>query len=152
MGSPGHGHLLLLHRLQQRRLGLGRGAVDFIRQQQVAKDGARLKTQFLAAAAIDEHLGAHDVGRQQVGRELDPRELQVQRQPPPAPSIHTLHHHSSIISAPRFDDLPPHDKLGDLRTNAVERFDEPLDRVCVRCNGGHGCESPCAVLRRRPRE
>jgi hypothetical protein len=34
-------HLALLHRLQQRGLGLGRRAVDLVGQQQVGEDRAR---------------------------------------------------------------------------------------------------------------
>ena len=34
------GHAMLLHRLKQRGLGLGRGAVDFIRQDDIGKNGS----------------------------------------------------------------------------------------------------------------
>ena len=36
-----HGHAALLHRLEQRRLGLGRRAVDLVAQHQVGEDRAR---------------------------------------------------------------------------------------------------------------
>ena len=65
--------LPFLHRLQQGRLGLGRGAVDLVGQQQVAEDrpGRELEDERLRI----ENVHAHDVGRHQVGRELDAVEL-----------------------------------------------------------------------------
>ena len=66
----------LLHRLQQRRLGLGRRAVDLVRQQQLAEDRPAVDDE--AAGLEVEQVGADDVARQQVGRELDAAELQAQ--------------------------------------------------------------------------
>jgi hypothetical protein len=81
---PGHrvggavdGDLALGHGLQQRRLRLGRGAVDLVGQHQVVEDGARAKGE--GAVAPVPHAQAHDVGRQQVGRELHPAEAGVER-------------------------------------------------------------------------
>ncbi len=63
---------MLLHRLQQRRLGARAGAVDLVGHQQLAEDRARNEAEAaLAARALLQHLAAHDVGRHQVGRELD---------------------------------------------------------------------------------
>ena len=66
----------LLHGFQQRRLGLGRGAVDFVRQQQFAED--RPLRHGEAAGLEVEQVDAQDVARHQVGRELYAAELQPQ--------------------------------------------------------------------------
>jgi hypothetical protein len=73
VGGVPDGDLLLLHGLEQRALHLGGRAVDLVGQHQVREDGALLGAE-LAALLVVEH-GAHHVGRQQVGRELDAREL-----------------------------------------------------------------------------
>ena len=64
-------HLLLLHRLQQRRLRLGRRPVDLVRQQQVGEDRSGLEAELALAVLLDQDVRADDVGRHQVGRELD---------------------------------------------------------------------------------
>ena len=71
------GHLLLLHRLQQRALHLGRRAVDFIGQQQVGKHRPLPRGEFPGLGVVD--LRARHVCRQHVRRELDTREIHVQR-------------------------------------------------------------------------
>ena len=78
---PPRAHPRLLHRLQQRRLGLRRGAVDLVGEQEVAEHRARdeAKPPPSAARVLLEHLRAGDVRGHQVGRELHPRELQVER-------------------------------------------------------------------------
>ncbi len=63
--------LLLLHRLEEGRLGLGRGTVDLVGQHEVGEDRSRLEAELPAAILLDQDVGAHDVGRHQVGRELD---------------------------------------------------------------------------------
>ncbi len=67
----------LAHRLQQRRLRPGRGPIDLVGQQHVAEDrsGAKRKRAFLGV--VDGR--SQDVGRQQIGSELDPVELDVDR-------------------------------------------------------------------------
>ena len=74
---------LLLHRLEQRRLRLGRGAVDLVGEHDVREDRPVLELEaarrLARRAALDDHVGADDVGGHQVGRELDARERQVQR-------------------------------------------------------------------------
>jgi len=71
----------LLHRLQQGRLRLGRGAVDFIRQADLGKDRPALKLERpFAIRGLQHHVRAQDVSGHQVRRELDPREMQIQRQ------------------------------------------------------------------------
>ena len=68
--DPVDRHLALLHRLEQRRLGLGRRPVDLVGEQQVGEDRALAEAQ-LALLAVDDHR-AGDVARHQVGGELDP--------------------------------------------------------------------------------
>ena len=52
MSLAGHGHSFLLHGFQQSGLGLGRGAVDFIGQQDVAKDRAALEFEGAVAPSV----------------------------------------------------------------------------------------------------
>jgi hypothetical protein len=81
VGGAGRRDLALLHGLQQRGLGLGRGAVDLVGEQEVgehrARDEAKLPPS-TGGGVLLEHLGAGDVGGHQVGCELDTREPQVQ--------------------------------------------------------------------------
>jgi len=68
----GHRDVLLLHRLQQGRLGAGAGAVDLVGHQQLGEHRALDEAErAVAHVAFFQHLGAQDVGRHQVGRELD---------------------------------------------------------------------------------
>jgi hypothetical protein len=69
-------HLPLLHRLQQGRLHLRGGAVDLVRQQQVGEDRPLARHELAALLLVDER--ADEVGGQQVGGELDPREGEVE--------------------------------------------------------------------------
>ena len=72
VARAGDGDVLLLHRLQQRRLGARAGAVDLVGHQQLGEDRARDEAEAaLAAGAFLQHFGAEDVGGHQVGRELD---------------------------------------------------------------------------------
>ena len=69
-----------LHRFQHGRLRLGRGPVDFVGQADLREDRAALELEEpLALGRFHHHVRAQDVGRHQVGRELDAREIQVQR-------------------------------------------------------------------------
>ena len=67
----GDGDLLLLHRLEQRRLRLRRGAVDLVGQQQVGEDRSGLEAELALAVLLDKDVRADDVGGHQVRRELD---------------------------------------------------------------------------------
>ena len=71
---------LLLHRLEQRGLGLGRGAVDLVREHDVGEDRAleELEHPRLGHRVLLQDLGADDVRGHQVGGELDALEGEVQ--------------------------------------------------------------------------
>src|SRR4029079_16363168 len=62
-------HLVLLHRFQQCALRLGARAVDLVGEDDLREDRARVEAERGAVAVEDRH--ADDVGRQQVGGELD---------------------------------------------------------------------------------
>ena len=72
VGLAVDGDLALLHRLEQGGLGLGRGPVDLVGEQQPGEDRPAPEVELAAALVVDERAG--EVGRQQVRRELDPRE------------------------------------------------------------------------------
>src|SRR3954467_5532274 len=76
-----HRHLVLLHRLQQRRLRLRRRPVDLVGEDHVREHRARDEADLAAAgrAVFFDHLGTDDVRRHQVGRELDAIEFEVDR-------------------------------------------------------------------------
>ena len=65
------GHLGLFHDLQEGRLGLGRGAVDLIGQDDRGEDRALVEVPRPRPLVVNGH--TRDVGGQQVGRELDTR-------------------------------------------------------------------------------
>ena len=71
---------VLLHRLEQRRLGFRRRAVDFVREHDVREDRPRGEHHLAASGrrVFLNDVRAGDVRRHQVGRELDAVELQVQ--------------------------------------------------------------------------
>ena len=70
----------LLHRLEQGRLGLGRGAVDLVGEHYVGEDRSAHEAEHPVSggAVLLDHFGASDVGGHQIGGELDAAELQVQ--------------------------------------------------------------------------
>jgi hypothetical protein len=68
---------VLLHRLEQRRLRLRRGAVDFVCEDHLREDRPGVELEAARFALVDRH--ADDVGGQHVARELDALELQAQR-------------------------------------------------------------------------
>ncbi len=70
VGVPVDGDLTFLHRLQQRRLRLRRGAVDLVADHDLGEDRARLELEVPPLLVEDRHAG--DVRGQQVRRELDP--------------------------------------------------------------------------------
>ncbi len=77
VGLAVDGDVALLHRLQERGLGLGRRAVDLVGQQQLAED--RPARQREGRSLEVEEVGPDDVARHQVGRELDAAVVQPER-------------------------------------------------------------------------
>jgi hypothetical protein len=67
-------HLAFLHRLQERRLGLRRGAVDLVGQQQAREQGSAPELELRRLLVVDERAG--QVGGQQVRGELGAREVE----------------------------------------------------------------------------
>ena len=79
MRRAGDGHRPLLHRLEQGRLRLGRRPVDLVGQEQVGEDRAALELEPRdALGRLVHHVGADQVGRHEVRRELDALELELQ--------------------------------------------------------------------------
>ena len=76
-----HGHLPLLHRLEQSGLGLGRRAVDLVGEHDVGEDrpSQELELPHAAGLVFLDDLGAGDVRGHQVGRELNAVIGQVER-------------------------------------------------------------------------
>ena len=73
-------HRAFLHCLEHGRLRLRRGAIDFIGQTNLREDWPSLKFEEpLAVGGFHHHVRAQNVGRHQVGRELDPREIEIER-------------------------------------------------------------------------
>ena len=73
-----HRHRMLLHGFQERRLRLRRRTVDLVGQEHVREDGALLELEIpLAGLAFHHHVRPDDVGRHQIGGELDSAEVQV---------------------------------------------------------------------------
>ena len=68
--------LTLLHRLEQRRLRLRRGAVDLVGEEEVGED--RPVPELEVGVPLVPDRGARDVGGHQVGRELDALEAHAQ--------------------------------------------------------------------------
>src|SRR5205085_8622694 len=69
----------LLHAFQQRRLRLGRRAIDLVGQHHVREERTLLELEVLPAIRIlDDDVRSDDVGGHQVGRELDSRERQLE--------------------------------------------------------------------------
>ena len=67
----------LFHDLQERGLGLRRGPVDLVGQQDRGEDRPPAQLEGLRGELKD--LGTQDIGRHQVRRELDPLELRVEQ-------------------------------------------------------------------------
>ena len=68
----GDRHMILLHRLQERRLRARAGAIDLVGEQELRENGPLDEAEgALAARAFLQHLGAENVGRHEVGGELD---------------------------------------------------------------------------------
>ncbi len=70
-----------LHRFEQRRLGLGRRAVDFVGQQDIRENRTRHESPSAASGGgiFFDDVGAGDVGRHQIGRKLNAAEFETER-------------------------------------------------------------------------
>ena len=79
VANAADGDLVFLHRLEQRGLRLGRRPVDLVGQQNVREDrpADEADDPLARRSILLDHLGAQDVGRHQVGRELNAVELQM---------------------------------------------------------------------------
>jgi hypothetical protein len=77
VGSIADRHLPLLHGLEERALHLGRRAVDLVGQHEVGEDRTELRGELALELVVDD--GPDQVGRQEVGGELDAGELRVDR-------------------------------------------------------------------------
>jgi len=76
----GDGDSMLLHRLEERALRLRRGAVHLVGEHDVRENGAFAEAELLLAAArLLDHGRPEDVGGHHVRRELDARELKLER-------------------------------------------------------------------------
>ena len=72
-------HLVLLHRLQHRRLRLGRRAIDFVGQHDVGEHRSLDELELpLSAGNLLQNVRSRDVHRHQVRRELDATEGQLE--------------------------------------------------------------------------
>jgi hypothetical protein len=76
-----HRYAPLLHRLEQCRLGLGGRAVDLVREQHVREHRPRheRETPLSGGRIVLDDVGAGDVARHEIRRELDALELEVER-------------------------------------------------------------------------
>jgi hypothetical protein len=77
VGDAVDADLALFHRLEQRRLGLGRRPVDLVGEQKVGEDRTRAEGEVADPGVEDERAG--EVAGHEVGRELHPLGLDVQR-------------------------------------------------------------------------
>ncbi len=153
----GDGHLFFLHRLQQRRLGAGAGAVDLVGHQELAEDRPFDKAERPAAVGRRfQHLGPQDVGRHQVGRELDAvgfqphhraqrvdqprlaqaRQAHQQRMPP------AQHGSQDQIDHPLLPDEPAVDRGFGFGQRRAQRLDFCHKRLAV----SHAT-APCRIVR-----
>ncbi len=70
-------HLALLHHLEQGALDLGGRAVDLVGEQEVGEDRTERRPELARLLVVDPR--ADQVGRHEIGRELDPLELAADR-------------------------------------------------------------------------
>ena len=75
-GLIADGDLFFLHGLEQRTLNLGRGAVDFIGQNEIGEERSAPGGESAGLRIVD--LGADQVGGEQVGRELEAGEFDAE--------------------------------------------------------------------------
>ena len=79
MDGAADGAGVLLHGFEQGRLRLRRRSVDFVGEDNLREQRARLEAEdALAGFVFVDDIGAHDVRRHQIGRELDAVEVQIE--------------------------------------------------------------------------
>src|SRR5215469_17166824 len=77
MSNTVDGHLTLFHRLKERRLSLGGGAIDLVCENKLAHDGAGAKLKLTGMLVV--HRDTGNITRQEIGRKLDPLESRANR-------------------------------------------------------------------------
>src|SRR5690606_2419213 len=79
-GTPENGDHFLLHGLQKSGLGFGRGAIDFVGEEDLGENGPMDESQFPLARGLVflQDFGAENIRRHQIRSELDPIEIEVQ--------------------------------------------------------------------------
>ncbi len=139
--------LPLLHRLRACCSRLRRRAVDLVGEQYVCKDRAADETKSATGnLPLVDHLRSGDVGRHQVGRELDAGELQrealreradQQRLGQPRHAFEDAVAAGEQADEELFDDLLlPNDGARDLFVDAVASRTQPGQVFHVRVGGG----------------
>ena len=115
-------HLVLLHALEERGLRLRRGAVDLVDEEEVREDRARPELELVRALVED--VDAGDVGREQVGRELEAREGAVEG------ARHRLREHRLPHAREVLDDqVPLADEAEDAEPKRLGRRVDDLAEV-----------------------
>ena len=157
VGRACRGDVPLLHRFEERGLGLGRGAVDLVGQHDVREDRPRDEAEdpLPRELVLLNHLRPRDVGGHQVGGELDAVELEVHRlgerrddqrlgQPGDADEQHVpIGHHrrqDAVDDVLLTDDALLHggaELIGDL-AGAAEELDIPVGFEGRKRGGGGG--------------
>ncbi len=145
VGVAVDGDLTLLHRLQERGLGLGRSAVDLVADHDLGEDRARFELEVAALLIEDGHTG--DVRGQQIRCELDAPHRAVDR-PGQRLGQHGLAHPGHVL-----------DQQMALREQHGQReaydlglaLDHTLHRPAhpLHC-GGQICEARSIVIGRHP--
>ena len=80
MAFTGNGDMAFLHSLQQGGLGARAGAIDFVGHQQATEDRTGQEAEMaFAIIGFLEDFRAENIGRHQIGRELDAFGLQTGR-------------------------------------------------------------------------
>ena len=131
--------ILLLHRLEHGRLGFRWGAVDLVGEYDVGEHRAVHELELSAAArGILQDIGAGDVHRHQVGRELDAAELERHRLGELADQERLRqprHTHEQSVPACKEADREPLDHVVLADNHAAELFPKPRIDVAKPVDG-----------------
>ena len=162
MGLGRNRHLLLLHRFKQCRLRFRRRTIDLVGQEHVGEERPRLEPKPPAAAVVfRDDVRAGDVGRHQVGRELNT--LITQRQRPgqradQARFAHARHPFQEHVAAGKEGNQHPTQHLvlpyddggnfaGNGRSNLLKASDRCVgSRIGTRTGSNHGTVTPVRML------